>query len=917
LEDICTVPINHDTNLDSIRAPRHDFLRTRPLVAITYFKCNGMAVLGPGLLMQQAAYGALIKEVKRTIRDISTVATANGSQDHNIINAAKSFRCVLLDPQGWADLVSIMFCSDYSVIATVLARIRCLTHQDLYAQWEKISDQTVPEPIKLFHLHPEMARAFRESAKEYWHQDWNPSESFKDNHVFCSTFTTLGISHEAFEKTEMYKRPSDYSGDVIADTRFVCSAGHCTKVKEIASKLRYKAPLKSKPEHMWYVIGHNDFIYQQMLDDRYDSDSVVEVSGLVQQIKGMRDCLNQDSVDPLSFLRLHALEMSSDLRIPLIKGVKLSYPRLGHVETRLVLDRIKAWLLDEDHEKGFSIKRLQNALTEIQLPEPLSKSVVFLFLDYVNCLSDVFLFDHVIDLHDVFSAVYGLIARRLPELMKRNVKSSYDARTFLDVADLDHTVELIDLLRNALSSRVQVAFREAERWGITLDIRGSSFNRLLNAADVPLKCGLGLLWRVVRGDTDLYKDVNDNKGIKRQIGGASRITYDSRSYSHRLDIGYNHDFFITSVDLNLTHLTRPRNLLVHLHETAHLVCHFLRDKVKCTHPEYSCNWYGLYCHKCPTPNPINRIASHLRDRFEDVFSEMLVHKFVFGNDYKTYLRNYVASCATESVASINDPEEAFCHIVELLLRGFLVTDPFRRPGLYANAGGQAEMSEITEEGFRQFSEAIADVSSFIFDYDDILKDPPRKRLHSYFNKVFKESYHPICCIWEDVQTIYRGICDGNEKKGVFGLDPAPQDKENLISQIKDGLSEGRPLVRIQYEDPRTGRESEEYTRLDALFLVRHLLKLHIANLFADVNTKDYTCCLIRGVDGRLNPEGAQEGKKWNRQLLDRVYNGLVAADPGIRSRYMLERIVIIKSLWDISTNFRARRLLDLLTTVWQ
>lgn len=917
IKDICSTPIDHGIDLQAVKAPRHEYLRSRPLVAVTYFKFNGMAVLGPGLLMQEAALRAITKEVKAAIDEIKNLAAGDSPQDLELTKAAESFCCVLLDPQGWADLASIMLCRDYSVIATVLAKIRCLTHQHLYAEWDRLPGRKPKDFIECFGLHSKMAQAFKLSAKKFWHQDWSPKELLEDNHVFCSTFSTLGISHEAFEKTETDKRPSNYSGDVIADTRFVCSAGHCTKLKEIASNTRYRAQPKKKLGHIWYLIGHHDFIYQQMLDDTYYSNIAVELSDLIQEIKGMRDCLQTDEeLEPQLFLHLHALEMSTDMRIPLLKGVELSSPQEGHVETRLVLDRIKTWLLDEDHEKGFSIRRLQNALTEIQLPEPLSTSVNFLFLDYVTYLSDVFLFDHVVDLHDVFTAVYGLIARRLPDDMKRQVKSSYDARTFLDAADLDHIVELIDLLRSALSNRVQVAFREAERWGITLDVRGGSFNRLLNAADVPLKCGLGLLWRVAQGYTDLYNPDNpgnDIEAIKRQIGGASRLMYDSRSHSHRLDVGYNDDFFITSVDLNLIHLTRPRNLLVHLHETAHLICHFLREKVKCTHQEYPCYWYGICCHKRPMRNPRNRAESHLRDRFEDVFSEMLVLQFVFENDYNTYLRNYVASCATEWVASVNDPEEVFCQTVEMLLRGFLVTDPFRRPNIYSEENNQSITPEIIEEGFNLFSEVIRDISSFLFDYDDILRDAPKGRMKDYFTRVFQESYYPVCCIWKDVQTIYQGICEDD----AVGLDPAPIDRERLITDIQTGLSCGRPLVRVLYKDPRLGRTTEESARLDALFLVRHLLKFHVTNLFANIDTKNYTCCLIRGIDGRANPEGTQEEKKLNRQLLDRVFNGLVAADPVIRGRYMLERVVIIKSLWDISTNFRARRMLDILKTVWQ
>jgi len=120
-----------------------------------------------------------------------------------------------------------------------------------------------------------------------------------------------------------------------------------------------------------------------------------------------------------------------------------------------------------------------------------------------------------------------------------------------------------------------------------------------------------------------------------------------------------------------------------------------------------------------------------------------------------------------------------------------------------------------------------------------------------------------------------------------------------------------------YKDPRPRGSSEELTRLDALFVVRHLLRSHITNLFGQIDTRKCACCLVRDADGQPDPQATLQTKTtYNRQLLDRFFNGLVAVDPSTRSRYMRERIVIMKSFWDISTNLRARRLLDILTTVW-
>ena len=158
--------------------------------------------------------------------------------------------------------------------------------------------------------------------------------------------------------------------------------------------------------------------------------------------------------------------------------------------------------------------------------------------------------------------------------------------------------------------------------------------------------------------------------------------------------------------------------------------------------------------------------------------------------------------------------------------------------------------------------------------------------------------------------------DNSYYSGSDSRDAEGSKPESLIGMTKLSLEKGRPLVRVLYKDPRPGRASEEYGRLDALFLIGHLLRLYIWSLYGKVDTEEYALCLIRSVDGRPAPTCVPEGKNWNRQLLDRNFNSLVAADTITRGRYMLNRIVTIKTFWDISTNLRARRMKDILKTVW-
>jgi len=792
IAETCGTPLQYSEQ-PSTEASYHKFLAERPLIAVTYYKFNGMAVLGPGLLMQEAALRAMASQVEKAVDDVKKAAPA-GTTIHE---AAKSFRCAFLDPQGWSDLVTIMLCTDYSVIATVLSKLRCLTHKDIY-------DAAAPRIegyIRDFGAHEKMAAAFQAAAQERWSQNCEGDSLLSDNHVLCATFTTLGISYEAFKQEEPpQKKGTDnnnyYSGDVIAETKFVCSAGHCTRIREIADT-KYRAALKSKPGHSWYCVGHGDFVYQQLLHKDYDVNHVVALSDLVRQVKSMRD-VPMPSTEQF-YLNPHILDMCTDIRIPILP-ISLTTPTTKHVETRIVLDQIRKDFFSESSAGGFSIRKLQGQLGRLQLPAPLSSAIGFLFTDYANCLANVFLYDHVIDLHDILTALFGLLMKGPSQSASKVVQGVLCTTPVLDSQDHDDLVEIADLLRDALGNRVQITFQDAERWGETLDVRGLGFNRLLSAADVPLKCGLGLLRRVVKGDVVLPSDPNAPRkqsqspspetadATERRIGGASKITCDARSHSHRLDVGYNSDYFLTSVDLNMAHLTQPQKLLIHLHETAHLICHSLRES-PCPHPAYSCHQSGMFCHIHPVHNPDGKSNGHLRDRFEDIFAEMLVHQLVFGNDYHTYLRNYAANyCLFEITPADNHKDQAFFRFFEVLIRAFLISDPFRRPAHYASYPPSQPLPDMIREGIAHFDRMIDDLSPFLLDFEDVWL-PRKDQARDYFPQVFAESYPAVCCIWQDVQAIYSDICIGNSH-GTPGLDPNPDDQDALIRQISGVLSAG-------------------------------------------------------------------------------------------------------------------------------
>jgi hypothetical protein len=552
-----------------------------------------------------------------------------------------------------------------------------------------------------------------------------------------------------------------------------------------------------------------------------------------------------------------------------------------------------------------------------------------------------------LDLFDVFCATYELLAKELPKKLQGRIDAEargadedadYMCHVFLQEEDIKDLVELVTVLQNALTHRFRPAFRDAKRWGTWLDVRGGNVDKLVNAADSPLKCGLGILRRVMNGWTDIYEPLRKRSDQEntRRIGGASLISCDLRSLSHQLCVGPVDDIFLASVNLSTVHLTRPSAFCIHLHETAHLICDLL-GRCQCT---FRCNpQRQKVCYR----NRRQKISDGDRiilERHQDIFSEILLHYFVFGDDHRTYFRNYLANYSLDPIAYCEDEGNSFRRMFEVLVRGFLTTEPFRAkkrdPELYASVDCDEAPSDKIEGVYAEFKAAVRDAGPFFIGFRRLWREHHPEfdpRVFEMFRKVYNNTYAPLCCMWNDATRIFEGVTQDNQHKGVFGTDIA--DEEELcyiIAAIRVGLQEGRPLARAKFTVKGRNPNDENVGRLDPFLLVRLLLREHITSLFGPpkatdsrpgrrdmgIDTTTTQVCLIRRADsGEPCPEALPNGMKWHTQLIDRNCNGLFSVDPSVRTNYMKQRIAIIKTLWDVSTSLRARRLDRILQMVTQ
>jgi hypothetical protein len=208
--------------------PSHVLLsENRPLFSISYFKLNVMAIVGPGVLFQEAvlrAMGARIAETLDTLREHARSSSGKSrvmfSEDD-----VSSFRCILLDPQGWSDISTLMFAKNYSVIMSVMAALRQLTFAHLY---KTKNGKLLRNAVDSFGVHRRLA----EEAAHIAQAKKSPIDAdtlLSKNHVFCSTYTTLGMAEKAFRA-----KGGGAHGYVVASTEVEVDPGHMGVARRIA-----------------------------------------------------------------------------------------------------------------------------------------------------------------------------------------------------------------------------------------------------------------------------------------------------------------------------------------------------------------------------------------------------------------------------------------------------------------------------------------------------------------------------------------------------------------------------------------------------------------------------------------------------------------------------------------------------------
>lgn len=917
---------------DQVYVPTYGFTHGRPLIAVTYYRTTGLCNFGSGLLFQEAIIREMRRRIIQTARDIKP--------DGDVITerGLASFRCAFLVPIGWADLCTVMLASDYSIMLAMLSQIRRMRFRHLYDTMRGTYGESniLERMVREFDLHARIAK---------WENtnrgDGSPEASrlLAQNHVFSSTATTLGIEHHAFASDG--KRTRAYGGLVSADPHVNIAPGHdqCLKAREELTKDPEPAKLYSRPARtdvIWVATGLYDCTDQSLFCPGNLRE--LELPDLFARIKKLRGLGH----NPKDHQTWSSQDLFTELFVPIPRVLPFqryeSKLPASHVNLRPLLAELRVAVFQKD-ASPLSLSSLKQSLESMRIPLPIRTAVMQCYADFAIALGDPMLFDNVLDVYDIFAAVHRLFTQEMQESLDTRLsgKQHLESRrlAFLDEGKMQEITAIVELIEDALKRRTDVGFRQARRSQEAIDSRGG-FNRFISAIDVPIKCGLGLLRRVLaEGVDDIVpkSDIpeKDDLGFRSRVGGASRMSYCARATKQRFRLGDPSINFVAEINFNTEHLTRPTFVYTHIHEAGHLLCDFIRGRVEVKSspsPTY-CNerCWGEHCariYEPPVPgDSILSVKERLRkhQRFEEIFAEMFAFGMIFGDDpaacAQTYLRQCLGMYYLDPVSTHARSEIAMERFTEILVRAFMATDPFiflsrngedlYDPEINRDMGVDALVAEATKR-FERFVERGSAVFLDNNRFWQNKRGKERKYVLDAFRSIYRESFPVLCCIWRQVRGVVQAVCSEVDAKRGIGTSPPKSDWDQIRQEFATGYDMGKPVIRFLYENVLAGgKKREKLNHLDTMYMMRQMLRVHSDGIFSEDELDiSRECC---------NQPDLISRRGTNMRMLDRQRNGIVCMDFQERGRYLQQRLHILMTFWDLSSAMRGRSLGRLLDTL--
>jgi len=891
---------NGDLKFDPII---HSFQNQMPLVSFTKFKINSIATIGNGLFFQNRIYSTMAKRLLLSVKEIKR-EISQGKFKNLIKNEDfNTLKCSFFDIQGTEEIGLLIFTSNYSLSTSIIAALKTLTFRDLGTlEEEKLKDEKYHY---LFETDPLLKELFKINADDKKNKG---KQQYYASHLFNKTYSILAFSHNTYIKPEK----TFINGYTEATCQFEILPGHNIEVEKRVNSKRKDGNIIADNLKSFndvnvyrYTIGSDDLsvnIPYTILKSSHKKVNCIHLKKLFKIIYSLHE---------KGYKTGYIAKMRTELCIPIprFKYIKMKVGGKHAAVFSKLADTLRQSLFEEANG-SLNKDNLVKALKRLKMPYSLKLSISYLFQNFAINLNNPEVIENVLDLCDAFVSFHAILIKQSTNLRKRGTNNP-----IFDSLELSEISLFINSLQNSMMQRLTGAFRIDTLRESAIDFRGG-LNQILTATHVPFKCGLEMVRKCIStySSSDLI------------VSGAIRIGFDPRTICHRLDLSSEKQALLTSVVMNIGHILHPASFCDYIHEAFHL----LLD--------------GYYINKSldkpigtlfENYNDVNDMYEHkkykvLVDRVSEVFSLLMCHLFIFGNNVNAFLRHYISQY-TKSPATIysNDIEDIL-QFTEQLIRFFIVTDFIENKQgkegndiYHWNSESNNFYNNNLSKSKERFKKMVTNFGPFYSKFNKLWlgEDGNGELIKKYcidmFEDIyprFQKEYMPSICrtAIRSYKIIFKNMYKFTKKDLIL--------LKKIDNEIINSLKDGKPLIRRLYNYSNLTEKKDKNATdfgLNYLYLLCRLLYFYInttnETVSWDINKRIH---IYREFDnGKLSyllEDKYDKPKPWNIFQLEVGRPSSSCVHPDARRAKLRTQISLLKTLWDMSCNMKARTLLELI-----
>lgn len=893
-----------------------------PLMVFSKIKIDGLASIGLGVSFQHGIWRAMI----RRLRKLFAAMCKGVDPDFDITpEDIKTTQCVILDLQGCEEIGFLIFTRNLSVAMAIVSGLRAMTYEDVFTE-----DPALASLLNRSRVHASLLKfAGTQSNIPFAGKTLN-SGALHSNHLFKWTHSTVSIRPSKVVQPgseRLFPAPEHMRGYVWAASRLQIAPGHFAQTDILegpdartrADPANYKL-FRSPPRQ--FCLGLYDRIYQHKhggFSNFYMG--AVPAGRVVDNIEKTLRILcerttalaeeprRRDVVDFETEIVVPVPDLRDDADSPLVYvGVPAGHnapllaalrPLVDHLCNRAAQDG------KGQEESGGSgvpgsldIEQLMDSLRGYGIPVSLRRTIEYLFRNFSIVTADPFTFDTFLDLYDTFATLHALFTTHFAELNLGSFAGSGGSpRQLLDGERVELIADFANALQNAMSHRSANAFRDPAWRDMSVHLRGG-LNQILQAADVPLKCGLGVLRRFATDDIPADGWPRNTVACVMQIGSIPG------AQCKKIWLGTEVRCRLAYFNIDVPHILHPASYADMLHEAFHLVFDEVAE------------------HDSEVAEAINACEIYDRERLEEIFTLALSRLFIFGDDAETFLYHSVLSYSRSCMSVGLSNSDTVVKFNEFLLRLFVTTDTtpvgHGDPGFWPPA---YPVEIDASAASARFELMVKRIGPFFSEYERLWQGPLAEDVWSttrqHFEIIYPRLMRVAPQVWEGALRVYqraiKTVLPFKNPEQLASLN------EEMAKTIRASFEAGQPLVwsdlRAGLPPAASGRINKmgynlEGADFDPLILVCRLLYHYIEKIDEAARPKMKKVHLRRtAIGAKVNFD---DGADWWEFLADKGAAGLFSCVPVAREARLLRQIVVLKSLWGLSSELKARRLLEML-----